>query len=148
MNAFGPVYKLTQTLQKKHVSLNEFYLQWLKTIYEVEKVDSPFSKPLSLALKERLKKLTENYAFKAAIFLDPRLNFPGSTIFKTGDEKESVQVNMLYYMFCETVLYVVSFDEQLVSILCTISEFSQKLMDPVEIYQGCSSFYIGCWFNS
>lgn len=92
VNAFEPVYELTKTLQKKHVPLNEFYLQWLRTIYEVEKIDSPYAKPLSQALKDRLKKLTESIGFKASIYMDPRLNFPGSTVFTTGDEKESVQV--------------------------------------------------------
>lgn len=73
VNTYEPVYKLTKILQNKNVSLSEFYFQWVKATYDIEKIDSPFAEPLSQALYERLKKLMQNNAFKAAVYMDPKL---------------------------------------------------------------------------
>lgn len=93
ISAFKPVYKLTKNLQNKHVPLSEFYIQWLQATLMVEReTDNPLSSALAQALQNRLKKLLDNMAFKAAVYLDPRFNFPGSTVFGTAEEKEAIQV--------------------------------------------------------
>lgn len=92
VSAFEPVYKLTKSLQGKHVPLSEFYMQWLQATFTVEsQKNNPLTVPLVQALKNRLQKLLENMAFKAALYLDPRFNFPGSTIFDPS-EKKAIQV--------------------------------------------------------
>ncbi|XP_065079200.1 uncharacterized protein LOC135702131 [Ochlerotatus camptorhynchus] len=92
LSAFKPVYKLTKNLQNKHVPLSEFYIQWLQATLMVEsETDNPLSIALAQALQNRLKKLLENMAFKAAVYLDPRFNFPGSTVFGAAAEKEAIQ---------------------------------------------------------
>ncbi|XP_065073639.1 uncharacterized protein LOC135697730 [Ochlerotatus camptorhynchus] len=92
IEAFSPVYTLTNDLQMKHVTLSDFYMQWLQAIRSVESHNNnPLCPSLSLALKNRLKKLQENKLFLAAVFLDPRFNFLGSSIFPSADDKESVQ---------------------------------------------------------
>lgn len=91
--SFSPVYKLTNDLQMRHVTLSDFYMQWLQAIRSVDSYkNNPLCPILSLALKNRLKKLQDNKLFAAAIFLDPRFNFLGSSVFSSADEKESVQV--------------------------------------------------------
>ncbi|XP_062549894.1 uncharacterized protein LOC134214559 [Armigeres subalbatus] len=89
--AFKPVYELTKKMQEKHCSLNDFYISWLQATCMVEKeIDNPFHDPLLETLNTRLKLLMENMVFKAAIFLDPRLNFLGSKLFASVDEREAV----------------------------------------------------------
>ena len=79
-------------MQAVHVSLNEFYLQWVISIEKVRKmISNPFSAPLVEALTTRLASLRNSRAFKMALYLDPRLNFAGSTLF-SSDEKEEIQV--------------------------------------------------------
>lgn len=95
VEAFAPVHKLTNDLQLKHVPLSDFYMEWLQAIRSVESnKDNPLCSSLSQALKNRLKKLQENELFRAALLLDPRFNFPGSNVFSSADEKESVQVSL------------------------------------------------------
>lgn len=96
VSAFKPVYELTKKMQEKHCSLNDFYISWLRATCSIEKdVENPFCVPLVNALNNRLNLLMENMAFKAAIFLDPRLNFLGSRIFATLEEKDAVMVTIL-----------------------------------------------------
>lgn len=93
VGAFSPVHKLTMELQLKHVTLSDFYMHWLQAIRSVESNKSnPLCFNLAQALKSRLKKLQENKLFLAALLLDPRFNFPGSNVFASADERESVQV--------------------------------------------------------
>nr|XP_029711416.1 uncharacterized protein LOC115256668 [Aedes albopictus] len=92
VGAFSPVHKLTMELQLKHVTLSDFYMHWLQAIRSVESNKSnPLCFNLAQALKSRLKKLQENKLFLAALLLDPRFNFPGSNVFASADERESVQ---------------------------------------------------------
>ncbi|XP_058833273.1 uncharacterized protein LOC131691089 [Topomyia yanbarensis] len=96
--AFTPVYKLTKQLQNHHVALNDFYIQWLNIMRTIEnEIHNPFCEPLLQAIKNRLAKMKENMAFKASLFLDPRFNFSGSTLFPSVEERNAVQVNLICY---------------------------------------------------
>lgn len=77
----------------KHVTLSDFYMQWLQAIRSVDSCKTNILSPsLTLALKNRLKKLQDSKLFLAAVFLDPRFNFLGSNFFTSAEEKQSVQV--------------------------------------------------------
>ncbi|XP_058465011.1 uncharacterized protein LOC131438775 [Malaya genurostris] len=88
--AFKPLYSCTVNMQAEHVSLPDFYLHWLMAIMEVSKLNNPFSTPLTEALTNRLKNLCHSRVFKMALYLDPRLNYMGSNLFK-AEEKEQIQ---------------------------------------------------------
>lgn len=81
-------------MQSDHVSLSEFYLQWMITIQKVKKMGTnPFSAPLIESLNKRLLNLRTSRAFKMALYIDPRLNFAGSKLF-SSEEKEEIQVKL------------------------------------------------------
>lgn len=84
-------------MQSEHVSLPDFYLQWLMAVMEVSKLaQNPFAAPLTGALTKRLENLKTSRAFKMALYLDPRLNYMGSKLFSV-EEKELVQVISCIY---------------------------------------------------
>ncbi|XP_062715501.1 uncharacterized protein LOC134291582 [Aedes albopictus] len=89
--AFRPLFLCTKKMEAANVSLSEFYLEWMIAIQKVKKLQSnPFSAPLVETLTSRLANLRGSRAFKMALYLDPRLNFAGSTLF-SSDEKEEIQ---------------------------------------------------------
>ncbi|XP_062549966.1 uncharacterized protein LOC134214657 [Armigeres subalbatus] len=89
--AFKPLYICTKNMQSQHVSLPDFYLQWLMSIMEVSKLaQNPFSAPLREALTSRLQNLRQSRAFRMALYIDPRLNYMGSKLFNL-EEKEHIQ---------------------------------------------------------
>ncbi|XP_065084689.1 uncharacterized protein LOC135706932 [Ochlerotatus camptorhynchus] len=91
VQAFKPLYYCTKNMQSEHVSLPDFYLQWLLAVMEVSKLtQNPFATPLTAALTNRIENLKTSRAFKMALYLDPRLNYMGSKLF-TSDEKELIQ---------------------------------------------------------
>lgn len=80
-------------MEAAHVSLSDFYLEWMITIQKVKKLQSnQFSEPLVQTLTSRLANLRGSRAFKMALYFDPRLNFAGSTLFNS-EEKEEIQVH-------------------------------------------------------
>ncbi|XP_065079727.1 uncharacterized protein LOC135702608, partial [Ochlerotatus camptorhynchus] len=92
--AFRPLFVCTKKFQEAHMSLNDFYLEWLMTIREVRQLENnPFSKVLVESLTRRLTNLKGSMAFKMALYLDPRLSFINSKIF-TIAEKEHIQVTI------------------------------------------------------
>lgn len=103
VQAFKPLYCCTKNMQSKHVSLPDFYLQWLQAVMAVSKLtQNPFAAPLTSALTKRLDNLKTSRAFKMALYLDPRLNYMGSKMFSV-EEKELVQVSFIYFqMFSNT----------------------------------------------
>ncbi|XP_021694220.1 uncharacterized protein LOC110674260 [Aedes aegypti] len=91
--AFKPLFICTKKMEAAHVSLSDFYLEWMITIQKVKKLQSnPFSEPLVQTLTSRLANLRGSRAFKMALYFDPRLNFAGSTLFNS-EEKEEIQVH-------------------------------------------------------
>ncbi|XP_058449285.1 uncharacterized protein LOC131429252 [Malaya genurostris] len=91
LEAFKPCYVCTKKLQESHVSLSDFYMEWLITICLVKKQENnPFAHELTKALSTRLENLRTSMAFKMAIYLDPRFNYTNSNVFN-GDEKEHIQ---------------------------------------------------------
>lgn len=83
-------------MQAKHISLSDFYMQWLKVIKEVEETSpNKFADDLVKSLTTRLEKLKHSRAFQMAMYLDPRLNHVGSRFFD-GCDKEQIQVGITY----------------------------------------------------
>lgn len=94
-DATKPLYECTIKMQSAHYPLSQFYLDWLIAIKQVKTLkDNAFSKVLEASLNNRLEKLCENLVFKAALYLDPRINFLGSNVFSDAAEKEEIQVGM------------------------------------------------------
>ncbi|XP_055543545.1 uncharacterized protein LOC129729091 [Wyeomyia smithii] len=90
-DAFRPLYICTKKMQETHVSLSDFYMAWLMATSEIKKVkNNPFVASILTSLNKRLATLRESRAFKMALFLDPRFNYRGSTVF-TAEEKEEIQ---------------------------------------------------------
>lgn len=89
--AFSPLYGTTKYMQEHHVGLSDFYLAWLDTTRKVSAVDNELATDLKAALESRLEKLKTNMPLKAALLLDPRFNFMGSTLF-TPEEKNPIKV--------------------------------------------------------
>ncbi|XP_055629362.1 uncharacterized protein LOC129770502 [Toxorhynchites rutilus septentrionalis] len=79
-------------MQADHYPLSQFYIDWLVAIQEVSMLKgNPFSNALVSTCTNRLERLRNNMAFKASLYLDPRLNFLDSTVFETTNEKAEIQ---------------------------------------------------------
>lgn len=79
-------------MQAAHVSLGDFYMQWLMATSAIRRMPSnPFTSQLTLSLTNRLDSLRSSMAFKAALYIDPRFNYLNSKIFES-DEKVQIQV--------------------------------------------------------
>lgn len=79
-------------MQAAHISLGDFYMQWLIATSEIKKMrTNPFSTPLVLSLTNRLDNLRTSMAFKTALYIDPRFNYLSSKLFDS-DEKAQIQV--------------------------------------------------------
>ena len=90
--AFQPLFICTKDMQATHVSLGDFYLKWLIAIQKVKQVHpNPFVEPLVKSMDTRLALLKKSRAFKMSLYIDPRLNYAGSSLFD-ADEKEKIQV--------------------------------------------------------
>lgn len=84
-------------MQEVHVSLPDFYKQWLMALSEVRKLSAnQFAAPLNESLMKRLTNLRNSRAFKMALYIDPRFNFCGSKLF-TASEKDEIQVVLFMY---------------------------------------------------
>lgn len=91
--AFKPLFVLTKDMQAEHVSLSDFYLQWLIATQKVKITEpNPFAGQLVTSMNNRLQNLKTSRAFKMALYLDPRLNYAGSKLF-SNEEKEEIQVS-------------------------------------------------------
>ncbi|XP_065074186.1 uncharacterized protein LOC135698221 [Ochlerotatus camptorhynchus] len=89
--AFKPLYVLTKDMQAEHVSLSDFYLQWIIATQKVKQTEpNPFAGVLVVSMNNRLRNLQNSRAFKMALYLDPRLNYAGSKLF-SNEEKEEIQ---------------------------------------------------------
>nr|XP_029735162.1 uncharacterized protein LOC109402841 [Aedes albopictus] len=89
--AFRPMYITTKLLQAEHQAFSDFYMNWILAIRNLQSLkNNRFAAPLIQSLRSRLKMLTQNMAFKAALFLDPRFNYLNSTVLSPA-EKEEVQ---------------------------------------------------------
>ncbi|XP_062559975.1 uncharacterized protein LOC134224580 [Armigeres subalbatus] len=89
--AFKPLFLLTKDMQAEHVSLSDFYLQWLIATRKVEMTKpNPFASELVASMSKRLSNLKQSRAFKMALYLDPRLNYAGSSLFN-NEEKAEIQ---------------------------------------------------------
>ncbi|XP_055537385.1 uncharacterized protein LOC129725490 [Wyeomyia smithii] len=77
--AFKHVYKLTIDMQAEHVSLSDFFVQWLIASEKVKQTKpNPFASELVTSMEKRLQSFKNSRAFKMALYLDPRLNYAGS----------------------------------------------------------------------
>ncbi|XP_053687850.1 uncharacterized protein LOC128737271 [Sabethes cyaneus] len=90
--AFTPVYNCVKNMQGKHVSLADFNLRWIHTIFEVGKLGSTnrFALDLSASLNRRLASLKNSMAYNCALFVDPRVHYYKSTLFD-AQEKDKIK---------------------------------------------------------
>lgn len=94
--AFKPLYVMTKDMQAEHVSLSDFYLQWIIATQKVKQTEpNPFASELVASMGKRLQNLQKSRAFKMAIYLDPWLNYAGSKLF-CNEEKEEIQVRIFF----------------------------------------------------
>ncbi|XP_055593713.1 uncharacterized protein LOC129744950 [Uranotaenia lowii] len=95
VQAFRPIYICTKKMQSEHMSLSDFYMNWLIAMNEVQNIENnAFVPELSRALKTRLASLRDSWAFRMALYLDPRFNYFGSKVF-TNDEKVRIQETII-----------------------------------------------------
>lgn len=87
------MFVLTTRLQKNHVPLSQFYIEWLTCMAKLKVLkNNSLANKLLKAMESRLLKLSTNMAFKACLYLDPRFNYLGSKRISSED-KEAVQVS-------------------------------------------------------
>ncbi|XP_055643046.1 uncharacterized protein LOC129779530 [Toxorhynchites rutilus septentrionalis] len=92
VDATRPLYHCTKVMQADHYPLSQFYIDWLVAIQEVSMLKgNPFSNALVSTCTNRLERLRNNMAFKASLYLDPRLNFLDTTVFESTNEKAEIQ---------------------------------------------------------
>ncbi|XP_065095790.1 uncharacterized protein LOC135717588 [Ochlerotatus camptorhynchus] len=90
-NALQPVYVSTKEMQAKHMSLGDFYINWLRCMMEVKQQPmNELAKSLATSLQTRLQQLQQNLPFKAALLVDPRFNYISSSVL-TLEEKEETR---------------------------------------------------------
>ncbi|XP_055525298.1 uncharacterized protein LOC129725152 [Wyeomyia smithii] len=95
--AFAPLYDATIAAQKNDCVISQFHLEWLKAYGRVMKLgDNRFRTPILQSMQKRQKTLMSSMPYKAALFMDPRLNFNGSELF-LNPEKQKIVVNT--YLF-------------------------------------------------
>lgn len=79
--AFKPIVKLLKNLQKAQLIIGDMYkFYWIETRAELKRNEpnNSFAVALLKALNERKKKLFDNKAFLAGLFMDPKFNFVNS----------------------------------------------------------------------
>jgi hypothetical protein len=64
----------------------DFFKYWLQCKMEVRKIsNNPYSIKILESMEIRQKQLFDNDAVRAALYLDPRFNFAGSSILQPSD---------------------------------------------------------------
>ncbi|XP_062534674.1 zinc finger BED domain-containing protein 4-like [Armigeres subalbatus] len=128
-SAFEPVFVLTLKLQKDHVSLSQFYADWLVCQAEIDgiKQENSLASKLLKCMQIRIKKLSSTKAFKASLYLDPRFNFVGSKRLSPADKKEAQE----YLLALDSLLDAVT------GINMQVAEDKENISSPsdfVEVY--------------
>lgn len=110
VEAFLPVHICTKRMQERHVSLTDFYIEWLDVMRKVGGLadTNRFKDQLMGALQTRLDALKNNILFKAAAFLDPRINFEGSKAL-TPEDKAEVEVRCNLFKLMIVILCCLNF---------------------------------------
>ncbi|XP_062533662.1 uncharacterized protein LOC134202652 [Armigeres subalbatus] len=90
-NAFESSSNRHQRVARKHVSLGDFYIHWLRCMMMVkQQATNNLAKSLAASLQTRLQQLKQNSVFKAALLTDPRFNYISSSVL-SPDEKEETR---------------------------------------------------------
>jgi hypothetical protein len=87
--AFKSAHICTKILQEEQLVMGDLYKAWIQCTLNIKKINNKYSKHLLKALEIRKKKLFENDAFLAALYLDPRFNFDGSSHFNENDRSKA-----------------------------------------------------------
>lgn len=92
-DAFEPIYICSKRVQAVDCGLSDMYCFWMRAVFTLKELPNKnrFKTPLLDAMEKRERALTNNMAFKNAMFMDPRFNYAGSTYFKP-DESDSAVV--------------------------------------------------------
>ncbi|XP_055527414.1 uncharacterized protein LOC129720028 [Wyeomyia smithii] len=89
-NALHPIYVCTKEMQAKHMPLSEFYVRWLQCMMEVDQQPTnELAESLAASLNVRLQQLQQNLPFKAAVLIDPRLNYLSSSVLSPEEKQEA-----------------------------------------------------------
>ncbi|KAL9693198.1 hypothetical protein quinque_012483 [Culex quinquefasciatus] len=92
IEAFEPMFQLTNRLQKDHVPLTDFYSLWLVCQghqHRIASTGNVLAKKLLAAMETRISKLKATSLFKACLLLDPRYNFKGANRLTGTDKTEA-----------------------------------------------------------
>lgn len=82
VHAFEPLYDATIAIQREQCTLGDFFGQWLTVTGKLEMMPSNMFRDAILhSMKSREKRLLNNYAVQAALYVDPRFSFNGSSLF-------------------------------------------------------------------
>ncbi|CAK1591073.1 unnamed protein product [Parnassius mnemosyne] len=85
-----PGKKLTKILQKEQLTMGDFYIEWMKCQFELQKINTLLARQIICHMKHRQDVLFDNNAFLSAIYLDPRVN---STL--TNEQQSIAQTNLI-----------------------------------------------------
>ncbi|XP_061401907.1 uncharacterized protein LOC133337716, partial [Musca vetustissima] len=118
IEGFHPLFILTKKkLQEEQLIIGNFFRSWLEAKINVSKLENnQFSNDIINFMEKRTQKLFDNYAFRSAVYIDPRFNFVGSGFF-TNEQRNCAEI----HISCSTNI----FDEpklyELVQILLGVS---------------------------
>lgn len=97
VRAFKPVATLTSSLQSAQLTLGDFYLLWMRCKLTLELQKDPTSLKLLEHTVKREPMLLENKALLAACFVDQRINYRESPIFKDPQRSIALVIDQINF---------------------------------------------------
>ncbi|XP_058831356.1 uncharacterized protein LOC131689959 [Topomyia yanbarensis] len=99
-SAYEPLYDCA--IRSTNCSLSEFHLQWLLAFGRIRSLRvNRFAKHLLEAMEHQQKELEKAAPYRAALYLDPRLNFRGSKLFSVTEKEKIIAFLMSIYNMSE-----------------------------------------------
>lgn len=84
--------------------ISQFHIEWLKAYGQVKRLkECRFKDKILESMETRQQTLMANNAYKAALFLDPRLNFSGSELFSADQKAEIIVITMFVLVYIDFV---------------------------------------------
>ncbi|XP_058445154.1 uncharacterized protein LOC131426438 [Malaya genurostris] len=100
VSAYEPIYDCA--VRTTNCSLSEFHLQWLLAFGRIRCLRvNRFGKALLEAMECQQKELEKAAPYRAALYLDPRLNFRGSKLFTVTEKEKIIAFLMSIYNMSE-----------------------------------------------
>lgn len=90
--AFRPLYDSLTRVQALTCTLSEFYLEWMNVRGKVIQLSDSnrFKKGILKSMDKRHEVIFKNKAYRAALYMDPRLMYNGSTMFTIAEREEII----------------------------------------------------------